>query len=64
MKTHVIHSKHLCAHRQTQRALFNTRSNPNFRARNDHDLCSRCHRSYQAMLRRWSRENTLDGWML
>ena len=64
MKTHIIRSKHLCAHCQTTRALFNTSRDRRFRARNDHDLCSRCHRTYQSMLRRWNRENTLDGWML
>lgn len=64
MKTHVIHQKHLCRHCHTERALFSTVSNPRYRARKDHDLCARCHRLYKSALRRWARENTLDGWML
>ena len=64
MTSHVIRSKHLCAHCHTQRALFNTSRNVHFRARDDHDLCSRCYRIYKSALRCWNRENTLDGLML
>jgi len=61
MKIHIIHSKHLCAHCHTQRALFNTSRDIRFRARNDHDLCSRCYRVYQSAFPLESREHA--GWL-
>ena len=63
MTTRVITSKHLCASCQTERARFRTLGNPRWRARPDHDLCSRCHRRYKAHMHRWYLENTLDGWI-
>jgi hypothetical protein len=64
MKTNIIRTKHLCAHCQQRRAAFATRQNPRYRADVDHDLCPRCFRSHRNALRRWSRENTIDGWMV
>jgi hypothetical protein len=64
MKTNILRCKHLCACCHTRPALFNTAANPQFRARKDHDLCRQCFRRYKNKLRRWIRENTLDGWLL
>jgi len=64
VKTHIINSKHLCAHCHTSRAIFAPRGQHHFRARADHDLCSRCFRAYRALLRRWRDENTLGGWLV
>jgi hypothetical protein len=64
VKTNIISPRHLCACCETNRTTFNTRRDPRFRARADHDLCSRCFRSYRAAFRRWSEANTLNGWLL
>lgn len=64
MTTRVITSKHLCVDCRTERARFRTAADPRWRARTDHNLCSRCHRRRKADLRRWYRENTLDGWIV
>ncbi len=64
MKTKIINVRYLCARCQVRRALFVTRKNRHYRGDKDHDLCFRCSRTYKAIRDRWTRENTLDGWLL
>jgi hypothetical protein len=61
MKHHILRHKHLCAHCHTRPALFRTVMNPDMRADDDHDLCSRCYRAYKDLFRRRNRDNGLDG---
>jgi len=64
MKSKLISPRHLCAECRVRRTAFDVRGDGRYRAMDDHDLCSRCLRVYQAGLRRWREANTLDGWML
>jgi hypothetical protein len=64
MRITPIRQRHLCSHCQLQKASFTSVGNRHFRARKDHDLCSRCFRRLKATFRRWCRENTLDGWLM
>ena len=64
MKSSTILQKHLCAHCHTERTSFNVRGSSHYKARKNHDLCSRCFSAYLSAYRRWCRENTLDGWLI
>ena len=55
---------HQCRSCQTRRAAFTRRSVRSFTARSDHDLCSRCYRTYRASLVRWTQLNTVNGWFV
>lgn len=51
--------KHLCRHCGKARAVF--RYGGHIKARNDHDLCSRCFRKYRAQFRNASRQAELKA---